>query len=98
MKKDKKEKKNSGDTLKCIKPITPVAIINIIHPRFAGNDYAVNGMKQKREKNSENFDKQQVRDIMNILYVFIKNFASPHSRRICVHMHEEKCPERHNAG
>ncbi len=50
--------------------------------------------EKQRQKNPENLDKQQVRQMMNIGYVVFKNPFAAHYRRISIHMDEKINSER----
>ena len=90
MKKDEKEKKDPGHALKNVKPIAPVAIVSDIRPRFGRNYYSVHRVKNKRQKDAENFDKEQIRYVVNILHGVFKNAFAVHSFRVREHMNEKK--------
>jgi hypothetical protein len=54
-------------------------------------------MKEQRNENAEYLNEKQVRNIVNILDVFIENAGSVHRGRVGIHVHQKKNAERHNA-
>lgn len=97
MKKKKEEQKNARRALEKVKPVARVAVAENVVARFNGDENAVNRMKQERHENAENLDKNQIRHIVNVLYVLVKARRAVHRRRVCVHMHKEKRAERDDA-
>jgi len=98
MKGKKEKKKNARYALKYVKPISPVIIIKAVRSGFGGDYNSINRMKKKRQENPENFDKQQVRQMMNVGHVVFKNLLAAHRRRVSIHMHEKINAERCDAG
>ena len=97
MKKQKEKQKNAGYALKGVKPIPPVTVKKIVRTRFGRNYNSVNRMKKKRQKNTENFDKEQIRQMMYVRDVVFKNLLAAHHRRIRIDMREIINSKRHNA-
>ena len=55
-------------------------------------------MKDERQKNAENFDKQQIRNVVNIADPVVKNLRAAHCLGIRKHVDEKKRAERNNSG
>jgi N-glycosylase/DNA lyase len=54
-------------------------------------------MKEQWNENAEYLNEQQVRDIVNVLDMFIENTGAVHHGRVGVHVHQEKNAERYDA-
>ena len=54
-------------------------------------------MKQKRKKNTENLDKQQIWNMVYIADRIVKCFFAAHRFRVREHMDKKECAERHDA-
>ncbi len=87
MKQQEEKKKNARHALKHVKPVASVTVIQSIWTHFRWNEYAVNWMKQKRQENAEDFDEQQIRNMMNIGNRVIKNLVAAHWLRVREQMH-----------
>ena len=78
MKENKEKQKNARNSLEKIKPVAPVGVIADIRTRFGRDKNPVNRMKQQWQKNAENLDKYQIRNMMNVFDRIIKDLRSAH--------------------
>lgn len=98
MKQQEEKQEYAGRALKNIKPIAPVIVIESVWSGFGGNKNAVNRVENERKKNAENFDKQQIRNMMNIADRVVKSFFAAHSFGVGKYMNEKKRAERNDPG
>jgi len=97
MKKQEEKQKNARTPLKNVKPIAGVTITESVRSRFGRNDNSVDRMKYKRNKDPEDLDEQQIRDVVNILDMLVKNARAIYCGRIRVYVNEKKETERDDA-
>ena len=98
MKEQKEEKKDAGDALEQVKPVASVAVAENVRFRLCRYQNPVNRMIKQRDEYAENLDKDQVGDVVNVLDVVVENLRPAHRGRICVHVNQEKDPERNDSG
>ena len=80
-----------------VKPVSAVSVAHHVRLGFGRNNYAVNRMKNERQKDAEYFDKQKKRQVVYVLNLFIEKCCAIHRGCIREHMHEEKQPKRDDA-
>jgi hypothetical protein len=51
-------------------------------------------MIKKRNKNAEDLDENEIRHIMDVLYMLVKNSLTAHRGRVRIHVNEEEYPQR----
>ena len=97
VKQEKKEQKYAGGPLQNVKPVAAIAVIEHIRLCLGRDHDAVNRVENKRHKNTEDLNKQQIRHVVNALDVLVKDLRAVHRGRIGEYVHKEKQAQRHNA-
>lgn len=68
-----------------------------IYPCLARYDNAVHRVIKQRHKNAEDLYEQQIRHVVNVLYVFIEYTSAAHCGRVRVNVNEVKDTERNDS-
>ena len=97
VKQDKEKQKHARNALEKVKPVAPVAVIKSVRAHLSRNKHSVNRMKDERQENAENFDEQQIRNMVYVGNAVVKNLRAAHRLRVREQMHEKERAQRHDA-
>lgn len=97
MEQQEEEKKSARDPLKKVEPVPCIRIGEHIDLCLARDQHTVDRVIGKRQENAENLDKQEKRDVVNVLYVIIKDLRAVHRRYVRIDVYEVEHAKRHDS-
>ena len=76
MKSNKEEEYYAADALNQIEPVAWIGIIQVIGPRFDGDEHPIDRVIDERYKDSPDFHKKDVRDRLQVFHCVVESSST----------------------